>query len=933
MSSSGDPLRRMPIGLSYRLLLKVYPRRFRDSYGHDLVLQLEEDRAANTHQTLLHWLSTRWNLLRNGLGVRFDMVRTSVSEKEEELWVRAAVGSGSGSGPGRNKSNVESDMSNQRSGINTITGNLRHDFRFAVRMLLKNPMFTAAAVLTLALGIGLNAAVFSAVNAMLFRPLPEVMKDNELVHLYRSWPGDMLWGSNSIPHYQDIRDRVEAFDGEVLAWTFAPVSLSADGVNERLMANMVSANYFDVLGAPPMLGRGFLPSEAVDPGAHRVIVLGHSLWQTRFGADPSVVGRTVTLNGQGWTVIGVAKEGFKGTMPMVDPPLYAPLMMQRELIPGYDLIEARGNNWMNVVGRLVPGVSIQQCRQQLDATVLQLRDDYPDHYDNNGIHMVPQSEAGIHPMVRPAQVGMSALTMVVVAFLLLIACINVANLFLARAGERRREMAIRLSIGAKRSRIIAQLLTESLLFSIIAGIAGLLLAFWAVGVANSLTLPIDVPISFDLALDGNVLGFALGLSLLTGVLFGLAPALQASKPETVTALKGEASLEPGGKNRLVRTLVVAQTALSIVLLISSGLFLRGLQSATTADKGFDENNLLLASVDPGLQGYDRERSEIFYRELEAGLSSLPGVQAVGFARMVPLTLNSSDRGVRIPGYEAGENENMSIRYNMVTPGYFESMGIPLLAGRPFRDMDDRDGARVIIVNQQFVNRFWPGEDAVGRTVRSGGEDWEVVGVVPTGKYFSLGEEPSAYMYFPQAQEWSFPMTAHVRTSGDPNALAMSVRREVQRLDASMPVGDLRTMTNALGVSLFPARLGGATLGIFGILGMVLAAVGIYSVMAYSVSQRAHEIGIRMALGAGAGNVVGMVIKKGMTMVGIGVIFGGGIALGASRLMSNMIYGVSALDPVTFVGVPGMLCAVALLATYLPARRAAAADPMRALRAE
>ncbi|MFC1639742.1 ABC transporter permease, partial [Gemmatimonadota bacterium] len=399
------------------------------------------------------------------------------------------------------------------------------------------------------------------------------------------------------------------------------------------------------------------------------------------------------------------------------------------------------------------------------------------------------------------------------------------------------------------------------------------------------------------------------------------------------ALKGEGSSQPGGRNRLVRTLVIVQTALSIVLLISSGLFLRGLQSATTVDKGFDENNLLVASVDPGLQGYDRERAEVFYRELDAGLSALPGVKSVGFARMVPLTLNSSDRGVQIPGYEPGENENMSIRYNVVTPGYFEAMGTPLLAGRPFMDMDDRDGATVLIVNQQFANRFWPGEDVIGRTVRTGGEDREVVGVVPTGKYFSLGEEPSDFMYLAHAQDWSFPMTAHIRTTGDPNALAPLVREEVQRLDASMPIADLRTMTNTLGVSLFPARLGGAALGIFGILGMILAAVGIYSVMAYSVSQRVHEIGIRVALGAASGNVVGMVMKNGMATVGIGVLLGASIAVGTSRLMENMIYGVSAIDPVTFVGIPGMLCVVALLATYLPARRAASVDPMRALRSE
>ncbi|UCG86753.1 MAG: ABC transporter permease, partial [Gemmatimonadota bacterium] len=710
-------------------------------------------------------------------------------------------------------------------------------------------------------------------------------------------------------------------------------SLSADGLSERLMGNMVSANYFDVLGAPPVLGRGFLPEEAVDPGAHRVIVLGHSFWQTRFGADQSIIGRTVTLNGQSWTVIGVAREGFKGAMPMVDPPIYAPLMMQQELIPGYNLIEARGSNWMNVVARRRPAFTVEQTRQNLDAFLIQMREEYPDHYDESGIHLVPQKEAGLHPMFRSAQVGMSAVTMVVVAFLLLIACINVANLFLARAGERRKEMGIRLSLGAKRGRIVTQLLTESVLFSLIAGGTGLLLAFWAIGIANSLTLPIDVAVDFDLSVDRTVLLFTLGLSVLTGVLFGLAPALQASKPETVSALKGEFSLEPGGKNRLISTLVMIQTALSILLLISSGLFLRGLQAATSVDTGFEPENLLVASVDPGLQGYDRERSEVFYRELEAGLRALPGVQAVGLARMVPLSLNSSDRGVSIPGYEPAPNEGMSIRYNMVTPGYFAAMGIPVLAGRPFGEQDNRDGTPVIIVNQKFSDRFWPGENALGKIVQTAGEDRVVVGVVKTGKYFSLGEEPQDFMYFAQAQVWSYPMTIHTRTGGDPQALAPLVRREVQRLDSSMPVADLRPMTDQLGIALFPARLVGITLGLFGILGMILAAVGVYSVMAYSVTQRTREIGIRVALGANWRQVVGMVIRKGMFLVGVGVALGLLAALVASRMMAGLIYGVSAVDPATFLGVPTLLCAVALLASFLPARRAAGVDPMMTLRAE
>ena len=758
--------------LSFRVLLLLYPKEFRESYGLDLLQLLREANGSAVSNAGSSWLGTRLSIARNALGVRFDSLRNLLLKTDRKFWAREGGGR---FGRGPSPSGMEYNMSNRPSGLNTMLGNLRHDLSFAFRMLLKNPMFTAAAVLTLGLGIGMNAAVFSAVHATLFRSLPEVRNDDELVQLYRSWPGGMYWGSSSIPHYQDLRDRVEAFDGQVAAWTFTPMSLSADGISERAFGVMVSANYFDVLGARPRLGRGFLPEEATDPGAHRVLVLGHSYWQSRFGADSSVVGRTVTLNGESWTVVGVAREGFKGAIPILDPPVYAPIMMQRQLIPGYDLIEARDNNWMTVIARRAPGVSLEQCEQELDAFILQMREEYPDSYDNNSIYMIPQKQVGIHPIFRSAQIGMSALTMSVVALLLLIACINVANLFLARAGERRKEMGIRLSLGAKRSRLITQLLTESLLFALLAGGAGLVLAYWATGIGNSLTLPIDGPIDFDMTIDKSVLLFALVVSVTTGLVFGLAPALQASRPETVTALKGEASREPGGKHRLVRILVVAQTALSIVRLISSGLFIRGLQSATNVYKGFDENNQLTASVDPGLQGYDQERAEVFYRELKAGLSALPGVQAVGFAREIPLSLSSSDRGIRIDGYEPGPDEFMSVRYTMVTPGYFEAMGIPILAGRPFEELDDADGTRVMIVNQQFVDRYWNGEDAIGRIVRSGGEDWQVVGVVPTGKYRSLGEEPTTYMYFPHAQEWSFPMIAHIRTSGDPSALAPLVR--------------------------------------------------------------------------------------------------------------------------------------------------------------
>jgi predicted permease len=816
--------------------------------------------------------------------------------------------------------------------MSTPMARLREDLRFASRMLVKNPTFTAAAVLTLALGIGLNAAVFSAIYATLFQPLPEVRNEGELVQLYRTRPGGELYGSSSIPHYQDLRDRVDAFGGAVAAWTFVPVNLSVAGQSERVTGDMVSGNYFDVLGAPPALGRGFLRSEARDPGAHRVVVLGHAFWQTRLGGDPSVVGRTLTLNGKAWVVVGVGRKGFKGAMPIVDPQLYVPLMMQRELIPGRDLIGARDDHFMNVVARLAPGVTEERARLALNAFVLEMGRELPAHYEGTGILMVPQREAGLHPMLRSAQLSLSVLTMAVVALLLLIACVNVANLFLARAGERRTEIAVRLSLGATRSRIVSQLLTESALFALISGGVGVLLAWGAIRGLNSLTLPVDYPVDFGLTLNWTVLAFTGGVSVLAGVVFGLAPAVQASRPETVTALKGEVSLVLGGRHRLIRALVVAQAALSVLVLVCSGLFIRGLRSATLVDKGFNEENLLLASVDPALQGYDRERTEVFYRNLESGLRALPGVEAVGFAQEVPLSLSSHDQSVDIPGYVPARDEGMSIRYNVVTPGYFEAMQIPLLEGRPFRQTDSRDAPPALIVNRHFADRFWPGANPIGKIVRTAGRDRVVVGVVKTGKYFSLGEAPQDFMYLAGGQVWRSEMTIHLRVREAPESFAPLVRREVRRLEPTMPVADLRTMTAQLGISLFPVRLGGATLGIFGLLAMLLASVGVYGVMAYAVSQRVREIGIRIALGANRRRVIAMIVREGMALVGVGAAFGLVAGLAAGRLMGGLIYGVSPIDPVTFVGVPGVLSAVALAATLLPARRAASVDPMVALRA-
>lgn len=809
--------------------------------------------------------------------------------------------------------------------------NFRRDLRYALRMLTRSPAFTAVAVLTLALGIGLNTAVFSAVHSLLLRPLPGTEEPDRLVQLYRGWSSDFLYGSNSIPHFFSVKEENEVFEG-VSAWAFVALNLSEGGESQRIMGEMVSADYFRVLGARPQLGRGFLPQEDEGPGQHPVVVLSHSYWQARFGGRPDVVGRTLTLNGRPFEVVGVMGPDFRGAMPAINASLYAPVMMQRELMPGIDRMDRRGSNFMTMVARLQPGVTVEQARQAMERLVRGLEEQYPEHYEGNGITVVAQSEAGIHPQFGGAQTGMSMMMMAVVGLLLLIACINVANLFLARARDRRQEMGIRLAIGARRGRIVGQLLTEALLFSLLAGAAGLALAWGAVRLLNGIQVPSDIPVAFDVALSGPVLLFTLGASLLTGIVFGLAPAIVASRPELVTALKGEGGGK-GSRSRATRTLVGIQVALSLVLLVSAGLFVRNLQVATTLDKGFQADHLMLASVDPSLQGYDAPRTREFYRQLLAGVRRYPDVVAAGLGENVPLGFGSQQTGISVPGYEPAEDEVMSIDYNVVGPGYFDAMGVRRRAGRMFTDRDDEDGTQVMVVNQRFADRFWPGEPAVGKRVTVGSTEREVVGVVETGKYQRLGEDPLAYMYLPFAQAFNAEMTLHVRTAGPPEAVVGRIRDEVRRLDGDLPLYEIRTMESHLGISLLPARLAGSVLGGFGLLGLFLAAIGIYGVMAYSVAQRNREIGIRIALGAARDQVVGMVVKQGMGVVGIGVIVGLVGAVLVARLLQGLLYTESAFDAVTFIGVPAVLLAAAALATYLPARRAARVDPVRALKTE
>lgn len=809
---------------------------------------------------------------------------------------------------------------------------LLKDLRLAGRLILKSPLFTSVVVLTMAIAIGLNTTVFAAVEALLLRPLPGATAPDRIVQLYRTYPG-LPWGSNSIPHYQDVRERTTDVFSGVASWTFASFSLSAGDQPQRLMGQVVSANYFSTLGVRPALGRLFLPDEDVGRGAHPVVVLGDGGWRRLFGADPGIIGRTITLNGRAMEVVGIAPPDFHGVIPFVDPVAYVPLMQIAEIEPQRaGSFENRGNNFMDIVARLKDGVSIEQASARVAAVNAELTTTYPDNYAKSGTAVIFNSDAGIHPSLRGAQVGLATVILGVVAILLLLACVNVSNLFLARARDRAREMAVRLAIGASRGQLLRQLMVESLVFALLSGTVGILVAVMGIRIGNAISLPIDVGFRPNLQLNSTVLAFTMVVTVVAGILFGLAPALQATSPSLIPALKGEA---PAGesRSRVKRGLIVAQMALSIILLTGAGLFVSNLRTATTLDVGFKIDGAVTASVDPALQGYPRARTDAFYNTLFERLRQTPGVTAVGMASDLPLGLGSSDSRVEIPGYTPAEGEGMNVHWARISPDYLDAMGIALTAGRKFTLRDDSAAAPVIIVNQRFVERFWPGQDAVGRTFKTHGRDFTIVGVVPTGKYKSLGEEATPFMYFSRAQSWGSEMQVVMRSSLDPASAIAMLRAEIRALDAQMPVVNLQPLSTHLGTALLPARIAGAALGLFGLIGLLLAAIGMYGVMAHTVGQQTREIGIRMALGSTGNAVIRRVMGQGLRQVLLGCAIGVVCAGGAYAAIRSVLYGSGSMTFASFLVAPLVLISVATLALFIPARRASRIDAQIALRSE
>ncbi len=809
---------------------------------------------------------------------------------------------------------------------------LAGDLRYAIRMLLKQPGFTVIALVSLALGIGANTAIFSLVNTVLLRPLP-VEKPGELLALNNTVER-RSFATFSYPNYQDLRDRNEVFAG-LLAYRFAPLSISHDGINERLWGYVVSGNYFETLGVRAAAGRVISTDDDVNVGAHPVTVISYRCWQERFAGTPDILEKMVIVNGRSYSIIGVAPQGFFGTEIIAAPDMWFPMTMQPQIEMGNNWLKDRDEENLYVQGRLKSGISQAQAQTALNQIAAELERQYPEVNEGKRIALAPAGMLG--GIFRGATLGFTGLLLVVVGLVLLLACTNLANLLLARATERHKEIAVRLALGASRFQLVRQLLMESLLLGVGGGLLGLLLASWLVDLAVAYKPPIDVPLLIDLHIDYRVLGFTCLLSLITGVLFGLLPALQATKTDLVSALKDEMAAAVYRRSWLKNSLIILQVALSLVLLIGGGLMLKALARAQTLDLGFNPNQAIEMSFDLRLQGYDGAQGREFQKRLLERVRALAGVKAAGLASLVPVDLHFSRSAVFVEGQpEKRPGEAPRALYTFVSPDYFAAMETRLVRGRDFNEQDNEKSLPVVIVNETFARQFWKGEDPLGKRFSMGDGNapkMQVIGIAQDGKYAGLNEDAKPFVYRPMFQTFIGTSNLIVRTSSAPESLLPALRSEIQQLDPTLPIASAKTLVEHMSLPLLPARLAASVFGGFGVLALALASIGIYGVMSYAVLKRVREIGIRLALGAQKADVLKMVIGQGMRLVLMGAAIGLAAALALTRMMTSFLYGVSATDVFTYVVVVLLLTLVALLACYLPARRATKVDPLVALRYE
>jgi predicted permease len=811
-------------------------------------------------------------------------------------------------------------------------GVLSRDVRFGLRMFAKSPGLTAIAVLTLALGIGGSATVFSWVRGLLLNPLPGIPRASQIVAVETVMPNG-AFHTSSYPDFRDFRAQNKVFSGMV-GFELMPVDMTWAGQRQdrRVWGEIVTENYFQVLGVHAERGRVFDPSEA---GGDPYIILSHSFWQRQFGGVDDVLGHTIVINRHDFTVIGIAPKNFQGTIVGIAPDLWVPMMMQPVVLPGESL-ENRSPTFLHLLGRLKPRVTLAQAQADLSSLAANIAREYPKSSRNVGVAVEPVWKAhyGAQDQLRSTLVLLSAVALLV----LLIGCANVANLLLARAASRDREMALRSTLGASPAVLVRQLLVESLLLALAGGLGGVLIASWLSGTLLFFLPSAYLPIGLPLGVSGQVFAFTLAVSVVTGVAFGLVPALRAARPNLNESLKegGRAHSSGARHHRLRGLLVISEMALAMVLVVAAGLLLRSLSNVQSASPGFNPRHVLLAAFDLRGNGYTSAQASAYYGKLMEKLRAVPGVESVSCEQYVPLWFygRSSTRPT-IAGYTPGPNEDMRIGFNIVGPGYFRTMQIPILAGRDFSPSDRRGQPLVAIVNQTMARRFWPGSSPIGHRLKSwsGGHWYTIVGVARDIKYHTMTERPRSFLYFPTLQVGETDTNLLVRAKGDPAALLPVVRQTAKSLDPSVSVLQAGSLTRVLYLSLFAYRTAATLASVLGALGLLLASLGIYGVLSYSVSQQTHEIGIRMALGAEPGRVLGMVVREGAKLALVGVAIGLAGALAVTRLMTSLLYGISPADPATLAAVILVIAAATLLACYIPARRAMRLDPNVALRAE
>ncbi len=808
--------------------------------------------------------------------------------------------------------------------------NLLHDIKFAIRQLIRNPSFTSVAIFTLALGIAANSTIFSWINSTLLDPIPGIAHTSDMITIMRGERSEHPSPPFSYLDFADLRDSTRTFDG-LLAYHDDYMAITGSGKPERIYGTLASSNYFEVLGVHPILGRSLGPTAPDERLGIAEAVLGYSLWQNHFGADPSIIGKIVQINLQPYTIVGVAPEGFQGCKSGLRSDLWIPLGMDSQ-VWGSDRIKYRDVLWLNVLGKLKPGVDHHQAENELNILMQRIAEQFPDaHKGQNTISSDPlwRSPFGVNVYLYGTLPILFALALV----LLLLACANLANLLLVRSVARRREFAIRLSIGADRWRLVLQLMVENALIALAGAGLALLLTKWTAHGLSAFLPPTTLPPTLNV--DRTVLVATIMISLLTAAVSGVLPALRASSVSPMSALKDEALNTSGGihKSRLAGGLVVGQIALSMLLLVCAGLLARSLQKAQESNPGFDPNHVFLASFDLQPTGYSVAQGIEFDKQMLVRLKSLPGVQSVTLGNFSPLSYTISTDFIQPEGYVPQKNESMEVDRGVVGPEYLRTVRTALLEGRDFTDRDNASAAPVSIINKALAGRYWPGQDPIGKRLQVARQWTTVVGVAADGKYRRLVYDTAPLVLIPMLQSYRTDQIVYVRVAGDPLAYASAVERTVRGLNSDLPLFNQTTLAASMRMGNVFERIAAAFAGSFGLLALTLAAIGVYGVVAYATKQRSREIGIRMALGAGKRDIFRQVLGRGLHFAGLGLVLGLTISSALTRYLRGMLYGVGTADWLTFVMVAILLCVATLIACFVPARRAASIDPMQALRTE